>query len=160
MRSPSGAVVRWVRFADSSDGYPSLDAVAAVVRDDRGKILVSWQYNVGSREVVAEFAGGGAEIGEDLRDAARREICEEVGLWANSLWPIGRHYLNDRRSSRMVHWYLATDLEARALPGDEAEVATAWVREVQLDEWIGAGHLVMNNTMLSGWALYKAHRDT
>lgn len=51
-------------------------AVSAVVRDDRGRLLMVRRTD-NSRWAIP---GGGQEIGETLTDAVRREVAEETGI--------------------------------------------------------------------------------
>lgn len=155
VRVSTGAEQVWLRHADEREGVACRDSVAAVVRRDDGKILVAWQWNIGAARVVAEFPGGAPRPEESFAEAVQREVCEEVGLWPHDVRAIGRHYYDNRRSSAMYRWFLATDLEPRTMPGDEAEIATAWVPERAIDRWIAEG-MVRNQTMLAAWALYRA----
>jgi ADP-ribose pyrophosphatase YjhB (NUDIX family) len=51
-------------------------AVAAVVRNDRGEILLIERADNGLRALP----GGAQEIGESVKDAVRREVREETGI--------------------------------------------------------------------------------
>jgi 8-oxo-dGTP pyrophosphatase MutT (NUDIX family) len=151
---PDGREQEWVREADERDGVVAPDIVAAICRREDGKVLVAFQWNVGPQAVVAEFPGGGAADSEALDDAVRREVAEETGLWPRSVTLLGSLLVDNRASSRRMHWFLAEDLEPRTLPGDEAEIATAWMDPREVTASIRVGRFT-NQSMLAGWTLYN-----
>ncbi len=57
----------------SASEKPYRDNVAAVVLDDRGRVLVGWKHK------GWQLPQGGVERGEDLRSALLRELAEEIG---------------------------------------------------------------------------------
>lgn len=157
LRLPNGHRTQWVRYADHREGLERPDAVMGICQrgDD---ILLSRQYTPGAGKVVWEFPGGGTEPGEDYEEALRRELMEEVGFYPHRLQYLGRFLLNNRRSSRGIRTYLATQLEPRTLPADEAElIEWTFVKPGELDRLIVAGELD-NATTLAGWALLNASR--
>ncbi len=73
--------------------------------------------------------GGFVEAGEDLVDAARRELSEETGLNSGAIdvWQIGTFGQPDRDSRGRVvsvSWLAATTGEQRPCPGSDATHAT------------------------------------
>lgn len=97
-----------------------------------------------------------AEPGENYDEAVRRELMEEVSFYPHRLHYLGRFLLNNRRSSRGIRTYLATDLESRSLPPDEGELIEAtFVKAAEIDRLIVTGELD-NASALAGWALLSA----
>ena len=90
---PSGQQTEWLRFPDSRD------VVAIICLDQHHRVLVAYQYNAGPRQVVDEFPGGGVAPEESYMEGARRELSEEVGIYAHDLQEIGAFLLNNRRWS-------------------------------------------------------------
>ncbi|HET6965649.1 MAG TPA: NUDIX hydrolase [Acidimicrobiales bacterium] len=155
VRLPDGREADWIRNADSREGVDLIDAVGAICVRDDGKILVSWQWNLGPQRPVAEFPGGGVDPGETYEAAICREVAEEVGLMPGQLEFLGRHLYDSRRSPWRIRWFVASRLEPRKLEGDEVQVATAWLTPHELDQAIAEG-AIENQSMLAAWALYKA----
>jgi 8-oxo-dGTP pyrophosphatase MutT (NUDIX family) len=149
VRLPTGKTMAWWRFGDG------LDFVTIIPINERGQVLVSYQYNNAPQCVVAEFAGGGVDEGESYPDAAQRELMEEVGLYARHLVPIGSFLHHNRHTGRRCRVYLATGLEERKLAHDEAEfIATEWVDPATVDQRIADG-TYENGIMIAAWALCK-----
>ena len=61
-------------------GVPRIDVVAAVIRDDGGRILITQRPRGGHLEFLWEFPGGKLRRDELPRDALRRELREELGI--------------------------------------------------------------------------------
>ena len=146
---PSGQQTGWLRIRDPRD------SVCVICVDTDGRVLVAAQYNPPSRRVIGEFPGGGMEPGEAPPDAARRELMEEVGLYPHRLRAIGAFLPDNRRSAARQHVFVATDLEARLLPGDESEFITyEWLDPATIARRIRSGDLE-NGTFLAAWSLFS-----
>lgn len=59
---------------------PHHDVTAAVIRNDRGQILIAQRPLDGMLGGLWEFPGGKRMPGESLPDCLRREICEEIDI--------------------------------------------------------------------------------
>lgn len=155
---PDGSHQTWIRYADHRDGVPEVNAAGGICQRHDGKILVSWQWNLGPQQIVAEFPGGGIEPGETPEQAVRRELTEEVCLRPRTVRRLGRYFMTDRRAGRTSTWFLCTDLEPAEAVGDEAGIATAWLTPEQIDEQIRAERFE-NKSMLAAWAMFRAHTN-
>ena len=67
-----------------------LHVAAAVIRDERGRILISRRAAGVHQGGLWEFPGGKLEPGEDVQAALRRELREELGIEAGRLSPLIR----------------------------------------------------------------------
>lgn len=64
----------------SGSAPPILEVAAAVISDDRGRVLVATRRAGAHLGGVSEFPGGKALAGESAEDACRRECREELGV--------------------------------------------------------------------------------
>ncbi|NGM51844.1 NUDIX hydrolase [Caulobacter sp. 602-2] len=75
-----------------------------------------------------EIPEGGAPMGEDPLDGAKRELAEEVGLAAADWRPILTMELSNSISDEIAYGFLALDLSpTRAEPDDTEDLAVARV---------------------------------
>lgn len=149
---PNGSKTSYLKYDD--DG--SCGATVIAKRDD-GKILLQREYSHPTGKKLYQFPGGHVPAGETPEVGANREFMEEAGLKSNNLQLLGKYYLNHRRSTAMMHVYLATDLQEAFKKGDpEEEIESFWYDEKEIDEMIRKGEII-NSTVLAAWSLYKNH---
>ncbi|HNT76795.1 MAG TPA: NUDIX hydrolase [Anaerolineae bacterium] len=146
---PSGHQTTWLRFPDSRD------VVAIICLNHEKQILVAYQYNAGPRQVVDEFPGGGVATNESYLEGARRELLEEVGIYAHEFQEIGAFLVNNRRWSGRCRVFVATQIETRqAAPDAEEFISYEWLSVEQIEQQIRDG-VLENGTLLAAWTLFR-----
>jgi 8-oxo-dGTP pyrophosphatase MutT (NUDIX family) len=107
-------------------------AVAALVVDDDGRVVLvdQWRHAVGAR--VLEIAAGKYDVdGEAVEDALRRELAEELGVEGGTLTFLASFYTTPGCSDEVVDLYLAegvTPIEGDAPATDWEEQGIEVVR--------------------------------
>lgn len=145
-----GTPSTYIRFAAAGFG------ITLVCRRPDGKILAQREYSYPPDAYLMQFPGGGSQDAEDPPAAANRELMEEAGYRAGRLTLLGSFLGDNRRSSAMMHVYLAEDLAEQSLPGDAGEVVThTWLDEQEIEGLISEGG-VTNCFFLAAWTLYRA----
>jgi ADP-ribose diphosphatase len=96
-------------------------AVLIVPMPDPETLLLIREYAVGSDRYELAFPKGRIEQGEDILDAADREIREEIGYGARRLELMRSVALAPGYIRHRTHMVLARDLFEAPLPGDEPE---------------------------------------
>ncbi|MDX9768379.1 MAG: ADP compounds hydrolase NudE [Ectothiorhodospiraceae bacterium] len=112
----NGVSTRYERLVGSGRG-----AVLIVPMLDAGTVLLIREYAAGTDRYELALPKGRIESGEDLLDAANREIMEEVGYGAHRLTHLTSFTVAPGYLSHVTHVVLAEDLYERRLPGDEPE---------------------------------------
>jgi 8-oxo-dGTP pyrophosphatase MutT (NUDIX family) len=116
-------------------------SVAVVVLTRSGEVVVhrraDWKDVWPGRWDVC--FGGVVDVGEDWRDAARRELAEEAGVQVagDALWAVGRGSYADEQVSAHARIYAVTH-DGPFLPADGEVAELALVRLAELDGWLAS----------------------
>lgn len=103
LQSPDGAV--------APRTVVRIGGVVALVAVDGDDVVLIRQYRTPINKAIVEIPAGRLDVpGEDPRDAAERELVEEVGYSAGQLEVIARYHTSPGYSDEDVIIYLATDL--------------------------------------------------
>jgi ADP-ribose pyrophosphatase len=148
---PNGEKTEYLHFGSGKDA-----AMVIGLRTD-GKFLLQKEYSYPPDEVLFQFPGGLIETGETPEDGALREF-EEEAKFTGTLSSLGFMYIQNRRSSNKMYFFLATDLKPAKQTADPEEFfEDFWLTEAEIDELIRTNE-IKNYTALAGWAFYKAKK--
>lgn len=114
--------------------------VAVLPLDDQDMVTLVRQYRYPFGKVVTELPAGKLDGPEDHRDAALRELSEEVGLEPEELIYMGCLYASPGFCTEVLHMYLARGLKQGACHPDEGEFLERI--QVPFDELV---EQIMNN---------------
>ena len=90
------------------------DWVNILAVDDAQRILVVRQYRYAGNIVCTELPGGVVDPGEELLDAAKRELLEETGFEAEVWDYAGSLLANPARQTNKVHLFVARQLTPKS----------------------------------------------
>lgn len=130
---------------------PPIDrhSVAILALNKAGKILLQREYRYPLNEVVWQLPGGKMDVGEDVAEAAIRELSEESGLTAKSCKTIGWFYTQNHMSDQKQYVVVCKELIKRDLPADQGEfIENHWITQKKLKDMIKNGEI--NNLVLLG----------
>lgn len=96
-------------------------AVGILALTEKGGALLVRQYRYAVDEETLEVCAGLVEKGEEPRDAAVREMQEELGFKPGKLTEIGRFYASPGFCTELLILYLAEGLTPSRLPQDDDE---------------------------------------
>jgi ADP-ribose pyrophosphatase len=96
-------------------------AVVILAENERDELLMIKQFRYPAGEVLIELPAGIVEDGEDLAEAAARELREETGWRPGRMEKIGEFYTSPGFSDELLVMYHATELAWDKLPMDEDE---------------------------------------
>ncbi len=106
--------------------------VAAVPVGPDGKIILLRQFRPAVKDYLIEIPAGNIDKGESPEQCVMRELAEETGYSSRNLVKIFEGYLVPGYANEYMYFYIASDLYAEDLPGDEDEVIEKF--SVTLDE--------------------------
>lgn len=112
----NGVKTRYERLKSSGFG-----AVLIVPMLDADTVLLIREYAAGTHNYELALPKGRVEQGEDILDAANREIQEEIGYGAGDITTLTALSLAPGYLSHRTHIILAQDLYPSRLEGDEPE---------------------------------------
>lgn len=96
-------------------------AVMVVACPDAEHFYLIREYSAGTHDYQLGFPKGLVDPGEEVLDAANRELKEEAGFGANTLVPLKSVALAPGYFNATMQIVLATGLYPQSLPGDEPE---------------------------------------
>jgi len=116
LKFSNGVETQFERLKGSSNG-----AVLIVPMLDKDTVLLIREYAAGVQRYELALPKGKVEAGENILDAANREIMEEVGYAAKKLSHLTTLSIAPGYLSHETHIILAEDLYERREAGDEPE---------------------------------------
>lgn len=108
-------------------------AVVVLAVDEQERVLCLRQYRHAAGLRMIELPAGLLDVaGEDLVQAAARELREEAGLAAREWTPLLSAYSSPGITAELIHYFLATGLSEVdrgdfELVHEEADMETLWV---------------------------------
>ncbi len=98
--------------------------IVPILREEgeQDKILLIREYAAGTERYELAFPKGKVEVGEEILDAANREIMEEVGYESAKLTVLKKISLAPGYLRHVTNIILAEDLSERREQGDEPEI--------------------------------------
>lgn len=113
-------------------GHPG--SVAIIAHDDAHVYLVRQPREAVGEESLLELPAGKLDVeGETPLQCAKRELVEEVGLWAREWRELKRFYASPGFAEEEVTLFLATGLEQREpepAPGERIEIVSWPLKEL------------------------------
>lgn len=132
-------------------------AMATAV-NERNEVLLLWRHRFITDSWGWELPAGVAEEGEDLAEAAAREMVEETGWRPGPL----RHLMTVEPANGLVdsrhHIYWSTSAELVGHPVDDFESERReWLPLKEAPDLIGRGEVPAANTTAALLMLYRLH---
>lgn len=138
----------------------SCDAVAAIVEDSQGKILLVEQYRPTCNDTTLEIPAGLLDIpGESSLDAMQRELQEEAGIPCENLEEVFTYFPHIGFCPDKLTIFHA-DYNGigigKAISDDDNVVKTYWVTKDELQSLILLGRIIDSKTIIAFFLLQKA----
>ncbi len=122
--------------------------VCILAINHKNEVLVVEQYRYGAQTFLLELPAGKKESDEDPLLTAKRELLEETGFKASCWESFGLFYPSPAYLDEVIHFYIATNLEAKSQQLDEGEyldtffLPLAKLKQMILDHEISDGKTI------------------
>ena len=134
-------------------------AVVIIPQTENNRFYLIRQFRFAARKWLWEFPAGGIEPGENLRQAASRELIEECGYKPSRLKPLIKFYPTPGISGEIMYLFLASGLKSAYAKGDEDEVIEKKEFSLaQISKMIDRGAIVDAKTILGYHLIRKNSR--
>jgi ADP-ribose pyrophosphatase len=138
---PDGSTMPYIRMAPAKK-----HSVAVIALNDMGKILVQQEYSYPPDEIMWQLPGGGTEFGEDIIEAAKRELSEESGYTAKTAKVIGYFYTANRLTDQRQYVVVCTDLVKKKAKADQGEfIRNYWLSKANINKKVAKGEITNIN---------------
>jgi 8-oxo-dGTP pyrophosphatase MutT (NUDIX family) len=125
-------------------------AVAVLVRDDAGRVLLVRQVRFPLGVATLELPAGLIDPGESPAEAAARELAEEAGL-AGELSELAAAYVSPGFTDERVHLFAATDPRPVAAACDpEEDLQVVWLDAREAWQRLASGETPSSMVTLLG----------
>lgn len=123
-------------------------AVCIIAKNDRGEFAVITTFRPTINRESVEFPSGGAEIGESIEDAAKRELLEETGIKAKEIEIIAEQTIAIGITNQILYICVATDLEMgkQNLEKLEEGVTVEWKTDNEIMDLIKSKQIIDSAT--------------
>lgn len=102
---PSGKILDDFYTVEGSE----LVAILAIDKNDN--VILVRQYRHAVKDVTVDLPGGGVKKGEQLIEAAKRELAEETGMIAGHLEKLLTYYPDSGKTACVKYIFFASDLK-------------------------------------------------
>ncbi len=118
------------------------DAIAAVVVDQHGRVVMVKQFRVPTGEDLLEIPAGVMEDGESPEECVRRELQEEIGYLPQKITRLGGFYPAPGYCTEFINVFLAAELrESRLVAEDTDEIEVVRVPVAKIAGMIDSGEI-------------------
>ncbi len=123
-------------------------AVCIIAKNNKDQFAVITTFRPTINRESVEFPSGGAEIGESVENAAKRELLEETGIEAKNIEIIAEQTIAVGITNQILYICLATDLKQgkQQLEKLEEGVSIEWKTDKEIMELIKSKHIIDSAT--------------
>jgi ADP-ribose pyrophosphatase len=125
--------------------------------DEKGRILLVRQYRLPAKSFMWELPAGRMDPGENVLQAAKRELREETGIQAKSWTKLSSFYVSPGFLAEKMTIFLAEDLkQGEQEPMEDERIQMKWVKAKELDAMVEKGDIMDAKTIV-GFLAWKRY---
>jgi ADP-ribose pyrophosphatase len=117
--------------------------------DEKKRVLLVRQYRLPAGQFMWELPAGKVDEGENVAQAARRELIEETGVRAKKWKKLAIFYPSPGYVEEKMTIFVATGLtRGEAQPMEDERIETRWFTKKELRDWIAKNRITDAKTMV------------
>jgi ADP-ribose pyrophosphatase len=127
--------------------------------DEKGRVLLVRQYRLPAKAFMWELPAGRVDAGENVMQAAKRELREETGFKAKKWTKVASFYVSPGFLAEKMTIFLAEDLkEGEQEPMEDERIQMKWVKARELDDMVESGKIMDAKTIVGflSWKRYHS----
>jgi len=148
---------RTVSFDKKNDDFEYVerkDVALIIPIGNDSRLIMTKQYRASLDDYIIEFPAGKINSGEDIREAAIRELREETGIVANELNQIGQFYSSPHFSDELITVFVAKELtQLQSKPTSKEHISIIELNVDNIKELINNGEILDMKSILAFYLL-------
>ncbi len=134
-------------------------AACVVAKTSDNLFILEKQFRYPYHDIIIEFPAGKADLNEDPRLTAQRELEEETGYYSDNIIYLGATYPSVAYTNEVIHLFFAKDLIKKETHLDENEfVEVIYKSEEEVIQMIKNGKIRDAKTV-HAFTLYLLNKD-
>jgi ADP-ribose pyrophosphatase len=126
--------------------------------DEKGRVLLVRQYRLPAKSFLWELPAGRVDEGENVLQAAKRELKEETGFKAKKWTKLSSFYVSPGFLAEKMTIFLAEDLkEGEQQPMEDERIQLKWLKGRELDDMVESGKIMDAKTIVGFLAWKRYH---
>jgi ADP-ribose pyrophosphatase len=126
--------------------------------DEKGRVLLVRQYRLPAKAFMWEIPAGRVDEGENVLQAAKRELKEETGFKAKKWTKLASFYVSPGFLAEKMTIFLAEDLkEGEQEPMEDERIQLKWLKSRELDDMVESGKIMDAKTIVGFLAWKRYH---
>jgi ADP-ribose pyrophosphatase len=117
--------------------------------DEKKRVMMVRQYRLAANQSMWEVPAGKVDEGENVLQAAKRELIEETGLRAKKWKKLVSFFPSPGYVEEKMTIFLATELtQGEAQPMDDERIETRWFTKKELRKMLESNEIADAKTMI------------
>jgi ADP-ribose pyrophosphatase len=118
--------------------------------DEKKRVMLVRQYRLPANQYMWEVPAGKVDEGENVLQAAKRELIEETGLRAKKWKKLVSYFPSPGYAEEKMTIYLATELtQGESQPMDDERIETRWFTKKELRKMLEANEILDGKSLVA-----------
>ena len=117
--------------------------------DEKNRVMLVRQFRLPANQYMWELPAGKTDEGENVLQAAKRELIEETGLRAKKWKKLASFFPSPGYVEEKMTIFLATELtEGEAAPMEDERIETKWFTKKEIRKLLESNRILDAKTMI------------